>query len=96
MGISPGKLRLMLILQTLDPSVAIENYKNVKVTDIINEANRLLSQTGLNSPRNGNDAETFEKRGSVQAHRACLHRVLRLDFFFGVIKSPPPVCQITW
>lgn len=59
--ISPGKLRLILILQTLDPNITIEEYKNAKLTDIINKANELLSQPDNSSWQNGNYAETLER-----------------------------------
>lgn len=60
MGISPGKLRLILILQELDPSITIEDYKDAKITDIISKASELLSQAG-NGSQNENYAEVFNK-----------------------------------
>lgn len=41
-GISPGKYRLIAWLQTLDPSITAEQYRNAKVTEIIAKGNELL------------------------------------------------------
>ena len=60
LGISPGKLRLILILQTLDSSITIEDYQNAKITDIITKANELLTQPDSNWKK-GTDAERLEK-----------------------------------
>ncbi|MEA4934876.1 MAG: hypothetical protein VB071_15035 [Lawsonibacter sp.] len=60
LGLSPGKLRVIFILQTLDPSITIEDYKNAKMTDIITKVNELLTQSG-NSWENEKDAEILEK-----------------------------------
>lgn len=54
-GLSPGKYRLLQILQELDPSVDIEQYRNAKITDIINEVNRLIEA----SPNKAVLAEEF-------------------------------------
>lgn len=68
--ISPGKLRVILILQTLDPSITIEDYKNAKMTDIITKANELLTQFG-NIWKNEKDAEILEKiRNAAQQVQA--------------------------
>ena len=58
--ISPGKLRLILILQTFDSSITIEKYKNAKMTDIITKADELLTQSD-SGWKNGNEAEMLEK-----------------------------------
>jgi len=69
-GISPGKLRLIMILQTLDPSIAIEDYKNAKMTDIITKANELLTRSG-SGLENGKDAEILQKiRSAAQQVQA--------------------------
>ncbi|BAK98274.1 hypothetical protein OBV_10760 [Oscillibacter valericigenes Sjm18-20] len=60
LGISPGKLRLISILQILDPGISIEEYDDAKMTDIITKANELLTLSGSRW-ENGNDAEMFEK-----------------------------------
>ena len=43
MGISPGKYKLIEVLQALDPDITAEEYKNAKVTEIMTKANELLS-----------------------------------------------------
>ncbi|NCC66594.1 MAG: hypothetical protein EOM14_00165 [Clostridia bacterium] len=58
--ISPGKLRLILLLQALDSNIAVEDYRNAKITDIITKINELLSQAGDNW-QNGDYAEMCEK-----------------------------------
>jgi hypothetical protein len=60
LGISPGKLRLISILQTLDPSVSIAAYKNAKTTDIMTKAAELLAQSG-DGWENGDEADILEK-----------------------------------
>lgn len=70
LGISPGKLRLVSILQTLDPGITIDDYKNAKITDIITKANELLTQSG-NGWENGSDAEILENiRSAAQQVQA--------------------------
>lgn len=58
--VSPGKLKMILILQSLDSNIAIEDYKNAKMTDIITKINELLLQAG-DDWQNGDYAEMFEK-----------------------------------
>ncbi|MGE4354617.1 MAG: hypothetical protein AB7D36_11110 [Oscillospiraceae bacterium] len=60
-GLSPGKLRLIRILQTLDPDITIADYKNAKITDIVAKANALASSPGSGSRQNGDYAEALEK-----------------------------------
>ena len=50
-GISPGKFRLIQILQMLDSDVSLEQYRNAKITDIIMAAGEVLSKT--NAWQNG-------------------------------------------
>ena len=52
LDISPGKLKLIKFLQTLDPNITIEEYQNAKVSDIIDDANELLASV---DPDNGSD-----------------------------------------
>ncbi len=42
LGISPGKYKLILILQALDPAITVDQYRNTKVTDIITRVHELL------------------------------------------------------
>ncbi|MEQ8236407.1 MAG: hypothetical protein ABRQ23_06505 [Syntrophomonadaceae bacterium] len=41
-GISPGKYRLIAYLQILDSSITAEQYRNAKITEIIDKGNELL------------------------------------------------------
>ncbi|MPM04825.1 hypothetical protein SDC9_51106 [bioreactor metagenome] len=45
-GVSPGKFRLIEILQTLDSNITLEQYKNAKITDIITAASEIISENG--------------------------------------------------
>lgn len=68
--ISPGKLRLILILQTLDPGITIEECRYAKMTDIIAKANELLTGSG-NSWECRKDAEILGKiRNAAQQVQA--------------------------
>jgi hypothetical protein len=42
LGISPGKYKLIKMLQVIDPAITIDAYKDAKVADIIRKANELL------------------------------------------------------
>jgi hypothetical protein len=44
LGVSPGKYKLIKMLQTLDPTVTVEAYKDLKVHDIISKAAELLAK----------------------------------------------------
>ncbi|MGE4483907.1 MAG: hypothetical protein AB7C97_02210 [Oscillospiraceae bacterium] len=59
LGISPGKYKLISVLQELDPSITIETYKDAKVTDIITKANEYLTESP-NSDVNGENAQSLE------------------------------------
>ncbi|MBR0598492.1 hypothetical protein [Sinanaerobacter chloroacetimidivorans] len=43
-GLSPGKYKLILLLQSLDSGVEIDQYRNTRITDILVKANELLQQ----------------------------------------------------
>lgn len=58
-GVSPGKYRLIEILQTLNADITLEQYKNAKITDIITAANNMLS--GSASGQNGEYAGALER-----------------------------------
>jgi len=47
MGISPGKFKLIRMLQVLDPDITLEQYKDAKVSEIIAKANEILQKEGL-------------------------------------------------
>ncbi|HBT63873.1 MAG TPA: hypothetical protein DEB10_04320 [Ruminococcaceae bacterium] len=42
MNLSPGKYKMIKMLQSLDPTIKVEDYADVKVRDIIRKANDLL------------------------------------------------------
>jgi len=46
MGISPGKLRLISMMQSLDPNITVEQYRGARITEIISKANELLQSSG--------------------------------------------------
>jgi hypothetical protein len=58
-GMSPGKFRLIKILQTLDSNITLEQYKNAKITDIITAASEIISENG--GGQNGEYAGALEK-----------------------------------
>lgn len=67
-GVSPGKFRLIEILQTLDSNITLEQYKNAKITDIITAASEIISATG---GQNGEYAGALEKiRNAAQQIQA--------------------------
>lgn len=43
-GLSPGKYKLILLLQSLDSGIEIDQYRNTRITDILVKANELLQQ----------------------------------------------------
>jgi hypothetical protein len=43
-GLSPGKYKLILLLQSLDSDIEIDQYRNTRITDILAKANELLQQ----------------------------------------------------
>ncbi|HQQ89926.1 MAG TPA: hypothetical protein PLU82_06870, partial [Oscillospiraceae bacterium] len=64
LGISPGKLKLIRVLQTLDPNITVDDYKDAKVRDIFAKANELLEASGSDFRQFG------EYIGSMQKGRA--------------------------
>jgi hypothetical protein len=52
-GLSAGKYRLIVLLQSMDPSITLDQYRNARVTDIIAKANELLQQTRTNTAQTG-------------------------------------------
>ena len=53
-GVSPGKYKLIQVLQSLDPTVTVDQYKNAKISEIIAAANALIDQNGAQPGNNGN------------------------------------------
>lgn len=47
MGISPGKYKLIKMLQAIDPTITVDQYKDAKVSVIIRKANELLVAKGF-------------------------------------------------
>lgn len=52
LGISPGKYKLIKMLQTIDPTITVEEYKDAKVNEIIRKANELLVASGYEGKQN--------------------------------------------
>lgn len=59
-GLSPGKYKLIGLLQELDPSATLEQYQDAKVTQIIAVANQLMMQSP-NGQQSGADAGALER-----------------------------------
>lgn len=53
LGLSPGKFRLIGILQTLDPSITVEQYRNTGVSEIIVKAGELLASVDNGAVQSG-------------------------------------------
>lgn len=51
LDVSPGKYKLLMLLQTLDPGLDITDYKDAKVSEIIGLANDIINN-GLSSEEN--------------------------------------------
>ncbi len=47
LGVSPGKYKLIKMLQTIDPTITVDQYKDEKVSAIIRKANELLIANGF-------------------------------------------------
>lgn len=52
LGISPGKYKLIKMLQTIEPTITVEEYKDAKVNEIIRKANELLVASGYEGKQN--------------------------------------------
>ena len=59
-GISPGKYKLIQVLQGLDPNITVEQYKDAKVTDIITTASAYISASENGDVMNGENTESLE------------------------------------
>jgi len=58
-GVSPGKYRLIEVLQSCDSNITIEQYKNAKITNIITAASEIIS--GQGNGQNGEYAGALER-----------------------------------
>lgn len=47
LGVSPGKYKLIKMLQAIDPTITVDQYKDAKVSAIIRKANELLIANGF-------------------------------------------------
>ena len=47
-GLSPGKYKLILLLDSLDPNISIDRYRDARITDILMKADELLLQNQMN------------------------------------------------
>ncbi|GAA0075727.1 hypothetical protein UT300005_01050 [Clostridium sp. CTA-5] len=54
LGITPGKLNLIQKLQTLDPNIKVEDYKNASVKEI-QKKNKELRKNNINTEENNDD-----------------------------------------
>ncbi len=61
LGISPGKYKLIKMLQVIDPTITVGAYKDAKVTEIIRKANELLIAGGYEGEENEETDETQEQ-----------------------------------
>lgn len=70
LGLSPGKYRLISILQAIDPSISIDEYRNAKITDIIAKANDLMQSSGADlGEYERNQAMIMSAAQQIQANR---------------------------
>lgn len=73
LNISPGKLKLIQYLQTLDPGATIDQYRNSSITEIIDDANELLmdrdAPDSQNEELNGIAGEIMEAAEQLQEAR---------------------------
>ena len=60
-GVSPGKFRLIEILQSLDPSITVEQYKSARITDLITAANEMLTLSEHSLGNNPELADTIDE-----------------------------------
>lgn len=72
-GVSPGKYRLIEVLQSCDSNITIEQYKNSKITNIITAASEILSGQG--------NGQTGEYAGALERIRAAAQKVLAANGF---------------
>ena len=73
LGITPGKLNLIQKLQALDSSITVDEYKDAKVTDIMNKFVELKKETLTDqgndgsSASSGNDSQTSSQASSSES-----------------------------
>lgn len=60
LGVSPGKYKLIMMLQTLDPTVNPEDYKDAKVNEIMKKANEMLQV------QNSGEEQNIEEQNQAQ------------------------------
>jgi len=65
-GVSPGKYKLIMMMQTLDPSITVEQYKEAKVSQIIREANQILVNSELTEDELTDAGVTVEKLKGIE------------------------------
>ncbi len=71
-GLSPGKYRLISILQALDSSITYDQFRNTRITDIITIIDDLSSDTQINGLQNEEMVRTINriKETATQIHAA--------------------------
>lgn len=57
-NISSGKYRLISLLQSLDPSITVDQYRNARITDIIAKADELLQESAAKGLQNQENERT--------------------------------------
>ena len=72
-GVSPGKFRLILMLQALDPSITVAQYKEARITELMLKANELMSQSENGNWQNGSYGGTLGRirTAARQVQAAC-------------------------
>ena len=71
-GMSPGKYRMIKILESLDPGVTIEQFRNARITDLITTAGEMLQ--GVESGPKSEFTETIERMGIAAQQVQAAHR----------------------
>ncbi|MCX7774307.1 MAG: hypothetical protein N2376_14480 [Clostridia bacterium] len=61
LGLSPGKYKLIKMLQALDPSITVDQYKDAKVSDMVLKANELAQAAGISTKQFENVKDAAEK-----------------------------------
>lgn len=67
LGITPGKLNLIQKLQTLDPSITVDQYKDAKVKDIMKKFVELKKQQNGSSQADSSSSEVSSSSSSETA-----------------------------
>ncbi|MDD3692400.1 MAG: hypothetical protein PHX02_00640 [Oscillospiraceae bacterium] len=69
LNISPGKYKMIKMLQVLDPTVTVEQYADAKVNEIIRKANEIL-KSRISENENDEQTEKIAKRIKEAAEKS--------------------------